>query len=401
MKLRETCVLAILLAAISAAAHAQTVPAATQPTQRGDQQVTLPDLKVDLSARRVILSAEVCLRSGALELLVCKAGTKEYESILRTEAQASHLHAALLMLGLSPGLPGEWSDTGADGQYIPPRGAELEVTLRWQDRSGEARESPATAWLKPDDGTDPPRQWVFVGSEILPDGRYWADVDGDVLSVSNFPSAVIDVPFRSTTENELLLFEADSEKIPPVGTEVDVIIEPVPGADTADYARALLEIDRYGRLRMDGEPLEPDELTAWAEEFTTRHSKARVVIRPDPQALLWDVTRARFQLRLGGIRDFDLRYLQADHQVLPRTQTQSETALGQWREKFENPRDYIREPGQEAQRELQRVIREIDRLELRRELLRQYAADLREELDQYRAATQPAEQSMAPMEREQ
>jgi len=44
---------------------------------------------------------------GPLELLVCRGRppSKEYESIMDTQASPSDLHAALLVLGLTPGKP--------------------------------------------------------------------------------------------------------------------------------------------------------------------------------------------------------------------------------------------------------------------------------------------------------
>ena len=51
--------------------------------------------------------------------------------------------------------------------------------------------------------------------------------DGDVICVSNFESAMLDVPFNSSKENTLLQFEANTERIPAVDTPVLVILEPM------------------------------------------------------------------------------------------------------------------------------------------------------------------------------
>ena len=50
----------------------------------------------------------------------------------------------------------------------------------------------------------------------------------DFVGVSNFGTAMLDVPVASSTENEALLFEAFTDRIPPLGTKVEVIFEPVP-----------------------------------------------------------------------------------------------------------------------------------------------------------------------------
>jgi hypothetical protein len=65
---------------------------------------------------------------------------------------------------------------------------------------------------------------------------YQADREGDLICVSNFPAAVLDLPIESTSENTELLFEAFTERIPPVGTAVTVILKPKKKAQAHDKA---------------------------------------------------------------------------------------------------------------------------------------------------------------------
>jgi hypothetical protein len=77
--------------------------------------------------------------------------------------------------------------------------------------------------------------WVFVGSGYYLDERtgkkaYIAE-GGDLICVSNFPDAMLDLAIKSTDkQDEGLLFEAWTERIPPRGTEVTM--ELVPRFDT-------------------------------------------------------------------------------------------------------------------------------------------------------------------------
>jgi hypothetical protein len=48
-----------------------------------------------------------------------------------------------------------------------------------------------------------------------------------VICISNFDSAMLDVPFLSTKDNDDLFFQANTESIPPLETPVTVILEPV------------------------------------------------------------------------------------------------------------------------------------------------------------------------------
>ncbi len=83
-----------------------------------------------------------------------------------------------------------------------------------------------------------PRQldspWVFAGSGFYVDEAtgtksYLAE-GGDVICVANFPSAMLDLAVKSSSEGETnLMWEAWSDRIPPRGTEV--LLELVPEFD--------------------------------------------------------------------------------------------------------------------------------------------------------------------------
>lgn len=77
-------------------------------------------------------------------------------------------------------------------------------------------------------------KWVFAGSIFEVDEKtgekfYMAD-GGDLICVANFPTATIDVAMASSASGEEnLLFEAWTEHIPPLGTEVTMELVPVKG----------------------------------------------------------------------------------------------------------------------------------------------------------------------------
>ena len=49
---------------------------------------------------------------------------------------------------------------------------------------------------------------------------------GDLICVSNFPGAMLDLPIESSQATSDLLFEAFTEHIPPVGTKVRLVLAP-------------------------------------------------------------------------------------------------------------------------------------------------------------------------------
>ena len=372
-----------------------TAPGPPPPKPKAEKGVVrLDHLRIDLAKRQIVLETEVCLRSGPLELLVCKSDTKDYESILRTKARPSDLHAALLMLKLRPGKPAEMAAVGEQEKprLLPPRGPELKIRLRWKDRQGKQHDVDAAEWLAGPQGkrANAPKRWVFVGSGVLPDGAYWADRSGDVISVANFASAVIDVPFESSASNDLLEFVANTAAIPPEKTPVEVVITPFPGAENAPHVRALLEIDRLGRMRLDGTPIPLDKLAEWAATFIERHPKGRVVIRTAVHALASDLELARRELDFGGVEEFDEERLLPADRLLPRTAEQARAALAEYRKGFANPEWTVPDPVRSAETTLEQIEVQLQELKRRELLLKEYRQHLRQALKDYRASTQPA-----------
>lgn len=376
-----------------AAAGAETQPAA-------GRVAALKHLRIDLENRRVTVDAEVCLRAGPLELLLCKWGTKDYESILRTRAEPSDLHAAILVFGLAPGKPASWSPASnkTKAKFLPPRGAAVRIELQWKSAAGDVCRADAGRWLH-STAADPaptPKTWIFVGSQVLPAGGYWADVDGDVISVSNFEASVIDVPFESSNQNTMLNFTAATDVIPPVGTKVQVIITPMPGAEKADHARAMLEIDRFGRLQLDGRPITHDDLMNWARGYIARHAKAQVFIRAEARSLAWDIARARQALELGGLKDIDQQVLPPMGEVLPRTPRQAKRSLKWWAGQFAKAERLIVDPVRDARATLRRIDDQSRRLDALKAMWSEYAAALGQMLSEYDASTRPASDDAGP-----
>ncbi len=366
-------------------------PAATQ----ADRELKFDHLRVDLKNRRIIMDAEVCKPTYGLEFFMCKGNEKSYESVLSTEAQAWQLHAGLLALGLTPGKPARWSSGyGADAKFMPPQGAELKIEMKWKDADGKEQTAEAGDWLAPagegEGQMAAPKKWVFVGSEVLPDGGYLADMEGfgGLISVANLSSSVIDVPFQSTNSLDSRQYIFNEKVIPPSGTRVEVVITPLPGAEKAEHARAVLDIDRFGNLKIDGEAVSHEELSIWAGHFMSEHSSGMVVIRAAGRALVQDVASAMLYLRYGGVFEMPVVRLEADD-VMPRTPQQTEAELEQWKKMFANPDDEIVDPAEQAELKLKQLEANIKELEATRAMLADYAEQLQTRLDKYRQENPP------------
>jgi hypothetical protein len=185
-------------------------------------------LEVEGEKRRVVLNAVVCQRMVPLEQLLCRKMTKEHEAILAADVDAAKIHFALTLAGAEAGSPVKFNP-----KYTPARGTVIKVYVQYEEK-GKTIKLPAQKWVRNvKSKKELEHDWVFGGSELYPNRfdpkqpPYYAANDGDVICVSNFPSAMLDLPIPSSAQNDDLDFEAFTERIPPLDTAVLVILEPV------------------------------------------------------------------------------------------------------------------------------------------------------------------------------
>ena len=177
----------------------------------------------------MLVNGYICLREGQLEQLVTRKNTKEHEAIIAVDADARKIHEALNLAGAVEGNAGALRADLSAGHRADDQG---EHSVRGQ---GPARHR-AGSVVGQEYRTGKPLDvdWVFAGSGLVdnpldPDHpkTYLAN-DGDVICVSNFDTAMLDLPVESSKNNDDLLFEAWTDRIPPLDTNVVVILEPVP-----------------------------------------------------------------------------------------------------------------------------------------------------------------------------
>ena len=168
----------------------------------------------------MLVDAHVCLRKGQLEQFLTRKRTKEHEAILAAEVDARHIHVALQTARAEPGSPVKFLP-----KYQPARGTVVKVFIEYQDEQQRTRRVPAQQWIRSiKTGKDMPHDWVFAGSLLLPDPLdatkppFYAANEGDVICLSNFETAMLDLPIMSSQEDNDLFFEAHTDRIPPVET---------------------------------------------------------------------------------------------------------------------------------------------------------------------------------------
>lgn len=199
----------------------QAPPGATQLTKQGR-------LWVDPKKQRVYVDGYVALKRGALEMFACPVGTKEHESIVAVLAKSREVHAALLAIEATPGTPVRFRP-----EFHPPTGQVIRVWVCWYDQNKQFHAVDAREWVE-DLETEKAMQaeWVFAGSEFWEDPEdhreyYRADV-GDMICVSNFSSAMLDVAIPSSADAGSLRFVPLEAAIPEPDTPVRLVLAPVP-----------------------------------------------------------------------------------------------------------------------------------------------------------------------------
>jgi hypothetical protein len=199
------------------------------PDNKGISIEVLPD-----KSRRVLLETEVCLREGPLEIFMCKKGTKEHEAILRIDVDTLRIHELLILSGAEPGKPTQFVNPKTEeAEYKPATGTKINVSVHYT-RGGKTYTHPAQEWIwDPKKKAILPHGWVFAGSFVIVDpcnknNKFYGAISGDVISISNFPYSMLEVPVEVSKDDANLVYEARTERIPPLRSKVWVILEPVP-----------------------------------------------------------------------------------------------------------------------------------------------------------------------------
>ena len=179
---------------------------------------------IDPVRRQVVIGAKVVLDKGPIEVFACPERTKEHEALVATRSLAQDVHTALLAIGLEPGRPVKF-----DPEYVPAQGPKVSITMRWRDAAGKEQQCRAQEWIRnTKTGEHLDADWVFAGSILFKDPNdgslYYQAEGGDLVCVSNFPAATLDLPVESSQSNEALLFEAFAGRVPPRDTAVEMIL---------------------------------------------------------------------------------------------------------------------------------------------------------------------------------
>ncbi len=180
---------------------------------------------IDKKHEALILLGEACKAGYPLEFFATLPD-RAYEAVVVVTTKPSLVHAGLLALGAKPGHPVRFN-----ADFHPPTGTEIAIEVRWKDDKGKVQSAAAQKWIRnmrTKAALDV--NWVFAGSGFRKDPetgqqRYFGD-SGDFISVSNLPTATLDLPINSTKTMESRLFEGALDQMPPAKTPVTIVLKP-------------------------------------------------------------------------------------------------------------------------------------------------------------------------------
>jgi hypothetical protein len=179
----------------------------------------------------------------------------------------------------------------------------------------------------------------------------------------------------------------------PRGTKVELIIEPEEGARNTPHVRSLVEVDRLGQLKADGQPLPAEKLRQWAANLTRDHLKAMVEVRAAPDATVGQVRWVLEELKLGGVFEREVIRLKRIEEF-PKTPLARQRLLQEWAQRFADPSNQIHDPADTSARTLEQAKARIAESKAIQHVLQEYVDDLERMRNLYlqqRTVTPPAQ----------
>ncbi len=285
--------------------NAGSSPGSDEPAERDNRvKEFAPGVHINWQRRVVEVDAKVVLREGPLELLACSPRTREHESILAVQARPLHIFQAMGLIGLEPGSPARYDEKR--DRWLDPVGELLKLRLRYRE-GNNLRDVPAERWLVDVKRNRPPEKvkWVFSGSRTFESGRFGADLDGTVVCVVDFDTALVSVGALHSADNELLWLVANTDAIPPIGTPLTLLISGARGKNVE------VHITAEGSLRIGPAPVEPADV---ARAVKRGADDVTVVLLPAPGVSTEDVRTTVDSLVAAGVARASIKVERLDRQ---------------------------------------------------------------------------------------
>ena len=206
-------------------------PVKPSVTKLDDTRYQIGGVILDRKSREIRFPAKVNMAEGLIEYMIILQKGKAHEALLITPIVPTELNLAFVLLSYppSPELFSQINETGHPTGIYPEvpapvrAAARITMEVEWSE-NGTTRRVHINEWLrdKAKDAALAPGPWLYTGSSYS-EGKFIPDLSGDIASIKLDPYAMINYP---GTDNEGVVWFAFPKRVPPVGTDVTVIITP-------------------------------------------------------------------------------------------------------------------------------------------------------------------------------
>jgi hypothetical protein len=211
----------------AAAAGTPVAKPGAPPIERIDDfRIRVGKVLVDREARRLDVPAKLNMTEGILEYYAVGSNGKLHESVIEIDAEPSHIHLGLILLGVEQ-IKYDFGDYRGPPKVVNP-GGRLALFVRYTDpKTKKEKRHPAEDWLytRSTKAAPKPLEWAFTGSNFW-NNRYGADMDRSTIALIPDQIAVIGTvgdsgnPYRG----DGLGFEVFKQVVPAKGTPLTLEI---------------------------------------------------------------------------------------------------------------------------------------------------------------------------------
>lgn len=192
----------------------------------------LGQMRLDKNTHALSFPATVNMQDGLIEYLLVSPRGSVHESLLSTEAQASDIHFAMLLLGVeaAPASDAPLGSLQGGGQINAdslrneklPRGASIRITIKWREGTQE-KTVPIEDWVRNTESQKAMERgpWIYTGSQLVGQ-TFAAQVTGDLAAVVLNPGALINNPRNGNQSDQI--WWVNRAAVPPLGTPVELTI---------------------------------------------------------------------------------------------------------------------------------------------------------------------------------
>ncbi len=201
-------------------------------TQLDDARYQIGAVIFNRLNREIRFPTKMNMNEGQIEYAVVLQKGHAHEAFLLADISPTHLNLAFTLLRYKPSteLFSEIEESGHPSGVFPEvplpvkASARIAIEVEWMV-DGAARRCTLNEWFQSRSTQTPmaPGPWLYSGSAFS-EGTYIPELSGDVMSVKLDKYAVVNYPGADNTDDPS--WYPSPQLVPPVGTEVTVIISP-------------------------------------------------------------------------------------------------------------------------------------------------------------------------------